>query len=69
MPMKSTISSSQSSRIESLRQKHAVLSNQIEKAQNNLGTSDFYLIQLKKQKLVIKEEIEGLRETRHKRVA
>ena len=63
--MKSTILSSQSSRIEALRQKHAILSHQIEKAQNNLGTADFYLTQLKKQKLRIKEEIEGVGEQRH----
>ncbi len=64
-----TLSSSQNSRIEALRNKHAVLSNQIEKAQNNLGTADFYLTQLKKQKLVVKEEIHALREKRNQRVA
>lgn len=64
------LSSSQESRLESLKEKHAVLSAQIEKAQNRFGGSaDFYLTQLKKQKLVVKEEIEGIREKRKKHVA
>jgi len=53
--------SSQSSRIEALRQRHSVLSSRIEEAYKRPSTTDFYLSQLKKQKLSLKEEIEGIR--------
>lgn len=49
------------SRVQALRNKHAVLNSRIEKAQNIPSTTDFYLRQLKKQKLMLKEEIEGIR--------
>ena len=45
------------SRIEALRHKHAVLKSRIEEMQNMPSTTDFYLRQLKKQKLRLKEEI------------
>ncbi|MGH1403474.1 MAG: YdcH family protein [Alphaproteobacteria bacterium] len=46
------------SRIEALRVKHAELSRKVESEQRDLSTSDYYLNQLKKQKLLIKEEIQ-----------
>jgi len=49
------------SRIQALRNKHAILNQRIEEVQNRPSTTDFYLRQLKKQKLFIKEEIEGIR--------
>ncbi len=55
--------SAQKSRLEALRQRHSVLSNKVEEAHKSPSTTDFYLRQLKKQKLVLKEEIEGIRES------
>ena len=46
---------------EALIQKHTALSCEIEAARKQPATTDFYLSQLKKQKLVLKEEIEGIR--------
>lgn len=57
------LTSHQPSRVEALRAKHAVLSTRLEEAQKSPSTNDFYLRQLKKQKLMLKEEIEGLRES------
>ncbi len=57
----SAISSSSATRIEALRHKHAVLKHRIEVMQGMPSTTDFYLKQLKKQKLILKEEIEGIR--------
>lgn len=48
------------SRLESLRKKHSLYKMQIKEAQKS-PTADFYLRQLKKQKLQVKEEIEGIR--------
>ncbi len=48
-------------RIEALRARHDLLSNRVRDAQNSPGTTDYYLSQLKKQKLKVKEEIEGIR--------
>ena len=53
--------SAQKSRIEALRQRHQILSSRVEEAYKSPSTTDFYLRQLKKQKLMIKEEMEGLR--------
>lgn len=47
--------------IQALRAKHEALSEQIDTARKDLSTTDFYLNQLKKQKLVLKEQIEGIR--------
>jgi len=55
--------SSPATRIEALRHKHSVLKYRIEQMQNLPSTTDFYLRQLKKQKLMLKEEIEGIRST------
>ena len=53
--------STKNSRLEALRQRHSVLSSRIEEAYKSPSTTDFYLRQLKKQKLFLKEEIEGIR--------
>ncbi|PCJ97496.1 MAG: DUF465 domain-containing protein [Zetaproteobacteria bacterium] len=47
------------SRIEALRAKHHALSKEVDDAYKNLSTTDFQLSQLKKQKLVVKENIEN----------
>jgi hypothetical protein len=57
-----TSASTPTSRIEALRHKHALLKHRIEVMQNLPSTTDFYLRQLKKQKLLLKEEIEGIRD-------
>lgn len=56
--------SSETPHIKALKEKHADLSRQIEEAHKDRSTTDFYLTQLKKQKLVIKEQIEGLAESK-----
>ncbi len=45
-------------RLEALKAKHNALSKKVEDAQKDLSTTDFYLSQLKKEKLVIKEKLE-----------
>ncbi|MAF97859.1 MAG: DUF465 domain-containing protein [Micavibrio sp.] len=47
--------------MEALQNKHSRLSRRIEQEQRNPSTTDFFLRQLKKQKLALKEEIEGIR--------
>ena len=54
------LSDTQVSRINALRQKHRILSSQLDHARKNISVSDFYLTQLKKQKLFLKEQIERL---------
>lgn len=54
--------SAQTSRIEALRNRHAILSSKIEKAYQSPSTTDFYLRQLKKEKLALKEEMYGIRD-------
>lgn len=56
-----TSATSPASRVEALRHKHAILKHRIEEMQSLPSTTDFYLRQLKKQKLMLKEEIEGIR--------
>lgn len=53
----------QPARVEALRARHALLSQKIESSQRRLSTNDSYLKDLKRQKLRLKEEIEGIRET------
>lgn len=53
--------SSQESRIEALKRRHAILSSKVEEAYKSPSTTDFYLRQLKKEKLNLKEAIEGIR--------
>lgn len=50
------------SRIVALRKKHAMYKDQIREAQKS-PAAEYYLKQLKKQKLLVKEELEGLRES------
>ena len=49
-----------SSRLAALKKKHATLASRIEDAQRTLSSTDFYLRSLKKEKLRLKEEIEGI---------
>lgn len=49
-------------RIKALIEKHAALSDQIKLEQKNPASSDFYINQLKKQKLLIKEKISHFRD-------
>ena len=66
MTVRGTSSPSQS-RLEALRHKHAILKSRIEEEQRRPSAAEFYLRQLKKQKLLIKEQIEGVRSgTAHK---
>ncbi len=51
-------------RLNALRKKHESYKARIKEAQNSLSSTDFYLKQLKRQKLFIKEEIEGIRQIR-----
>ncbi len=55
------IASSQASRLKALQDKHAALSMRIEQEQNRPSAMDFYLRQLKKQKLQLKDELENIR--------
>ena len=58
-----TLQPSQNSRLEALRSKHANLSNRVKEAQSSPGIPDDMIQLLKKQKLMIKEQIEGIRES------
>lgn len=49
-----------SSHLTQLKHKHEVLSKQVEDAQRSPGSNDFEIVQLKKQKLRLKEEISRL---------
>lgn len=49
-----------SSHLEELRRKHEVLSQKVEQVQRAPSSSDAEITDLKKQKLLIKEEIERL---------
>ncbi len=50
-----------SSRVIALQERHHLLEQQIEDAQRSPSVTDFYLRSLKKQKLALKEKIEGIR--------
>lgn len=49
-----------SSHLQELRKKHQYLSDQVEAAQRSPGTDDLVVMDLKKQKLRLKEEIQRL---------
>jgi hypothetical protein len=49
-----------SSHLQELRKKHQYLSDQVEAAQRSPATDDLEIIDLKKQKLRLKEEIQRL---------
>ncbi len=51
---------SMSSHLEELRRKHEVLSEKVEAIQRAPSSSDHEISELKKQKLLLKEEIERL---------
>ena len=57
MPVKTISATNENPRIHALRQRHAALSQEVEDARKSLSTTDFYLNQLKKLKLLVKEEI------------
>lgn len=54
--------SSPSSRVEALKAKHKVLSQKIETEQSRPFVSENHINQLKREKLKLKEQIEGIRE-------
>lgn len=56
-----SLKAAQESRLQSLRNKHAALSNRVKEAQTSPGIPDDIIKLLKKQKLMIKEQIEGIR--------
>lgn len=49
--------SKENPRIKALRAKHRELSQRVDDARKQLSTTDFYLNQLKKQKLIVKEKL------------
>lgn len=49
-----------SSHLEELKRKHDTLSSKVEVEQRSPGSSDFDISEMKKKKLMIKEEIERL---------
>ncbi|GAA6164276.1 DUF465 domain-containing protein [Pelagimonas sp. KU-00592-HH] len=49
-----------SSHLEELKRKHEALSEQVENEQRSPGSSDLDIVEMKKQKLKLKEEIERL---------
>lgn len=55
------LQSSHEARLEALKERHYVLSTKLEEEQRRPSTNDFYLRQLKKQKLMLKEQIEEIR--------
>ena len=55
--------SSQEARLEALKNKHALLSRRVKDAQASPSINDYFVSQLKKEKLRLKEEIEGIRES------
>ena len=58
MPVSTTVSEVPvNARVEALKVKHAALSKKVEDAQKGLSTTDLYLNQLKKEKLVVKEKL------------
>jgi len=48
------------SHVEQLRRKHQTLSEEVAEAQRNVGVDSLRVVELKKQKLRLKEEIERL---------
>lgn len=48
------------SRVQQLRTKHEALSSKVEAAQRQPGSNDLAILEMKKQKLILKEEIQRL---------
>lgn len=61
MSSQQNIASSSSARIESLKSKHKSLSKKIEREQSRPFISEYQIGELKREKLKLKEEIEGIR--------
>lgn len=55
--MSTTASSEQSKRLEALKSKHAMIAKRLENAMKTPSSADYYLTQLKKQKLLLKDSI------------
>lgn len=55
------LQSSQNSRLDALRSRHELLSRRVKDAQQSPGINDYFISELKKEKLRLKEEIEGIR--------
>ncbi len=49
------------SRIDALKNKYFIVNARIDEASKRPSTNDYYITQLKKQRLILKEEIEGIR--------
>lgn len=47
-------------RLETLKRKHAVLDQQINKGQKDPSTAEYYLKQLKRQKLLLRDQMEDM---------
>lgn len=47
-------------RLETLKRKHAILDQQIAKEERNPNTADYYLKQLKRQKLLLRDQMEDI---------
>lgn len=62
MPHATGMVSASSARLEALKSKHRQLSKKIENEQSRFRMSDQEIAQLKRQKLHLKEEIEGIRQ-------
>ena len=56
-----TLHDTQQTRLESLRNKHTALSNRVKEAQTSPSIPDDVIQLLKKQKLMVKEQIERIR--------
>lgn len=61
--MATALHMTQDLRLELLKNKHADLSDRVKKAQRSLGMPDDAIQAMKKQKLMLKEQIEEIRAT------
>ncbi|MCD8494084.1 MAG: DUF465 domain-containing protein [Alphaproteobacteria bacterium] len=61
--MSTTLSSEQSRRLEALKAKHYAIAERLETAMKRPGMADYYLKQLKKQKLQLKDSIQQFMES------
>ena len=61
MSLQNSVTSSTSARVESLRAKHKNLSTKIEQEQSHSFSDDQVVANLKREKLKLKEKIEGIR--------
>lgn len=60
MSVQMVSASNENPRMKALKARHAELSVQIEEAQKSPSITNFYVKQLKKQKLLVKEKIESI---------